>query len=295
MTETRLIDGKAIAAELRQAVARKVSGLGLKPGLAAVLVGNDKASETYIRNKAIAADAVGIAFFEHRLPASATTLQIMQLVGQLNNDSHVHGILVQLPLPSHIDKNKVLHAIDPNKDADGIHPLNAGLLAQGTPDVIPCTPLGCSILLKRTLGSIDGKNALVVGRSNIVGRPMAQVLLMENCTVTTAHSHTRNLEELVRLTDILVVATGCPGLIRGSWLKPGATVIDVGINYVQDTAISKPRIVGDVNTSETMGIANAITPVPGGVGPMTVACLLFNTLQLAAKKFGKKIQITEVL
>lgn len=288
MTQTRIIDGKAVAADLRREIAREVADLttrGLKPGLAVVLVGEDPASQVYVRNKGAQTLEAGMASFEHKLPADTAEADLLVLVERLNADPAVHGILVQLPLPAHIDSMKVLSAIDPAKDVDGFHVVNAGRLAVGLDALVPCTPLGCVILLKRELGSLAGLKAVVVGRSNIVGKPAAQLLLKEDCTVTIAHSRTRDLPAECRTADILVAAVGRPEMVRGDWIKPGATVIDVGINR-----IAKPeggtRLVGDVAFAEAQGIAGRITPVPGGVGPMTIACLLQNTLTAAKRQAG---------
>lgn len=279
--ETKLIDGKAFAAGLRARIAEAVGQLtpraGIKPGLAVVLVGEDPASQVYVRNKATQTVEVGMASFEYRLPAETGEAEVLALVARLNHDPQVHGILVQLPLPPHIDTDKVLFAIDPAKDVDGFHVLNAGRLAVGLDGLVPCTPLGCILLLKQYLPTLSGLKAVVLGRSNIVGKPVAQLLLREDCTVTIAHSRTRDLPETCRAADILVAAVGRPGLVRGDWIKPGAAVIDVGINRV-GLPDGKTRLVGDVAYDEAQGIAGWITPVPGGVGPMTIACLLQNTL-----------------
>lgn len=288
MVETRIIDGKAVAAELRAEIAVEVAALkgqGLTPGLAVVLVGEDPASQVYVRNKGAQTLEAGMASFEHKLPADTPEADLLALVQRLNADPRVHGILVQLPLPGHIDSMKVLSAIDPAKDVDGFHVVNAGRLAVGLDALVPCTPLGCIILLKRALGSLAGLKAVVVGRSNIVGKPAAQLLLKEDCTVTIAHSRTRDLPAECRTADILIAAVGRPEMVRGDWIKPGATVIDVGINR-----IAKPdgttRLVGDVAFAEAQGVAGLITPVPGGVGPMTIACLLQNTLTAAKRQMG---------
>ncbi|TCT00981.1 bifunctional methylenetetrahydrofolate dehydrogenase/methenyltetrahydrofolate cyclohydrolase FolD [Aquabacter spiritensis] len=286
VVETRLIDGKAIAAELRAGIGRDVAGLaaqGLKPGLAVVLVGEDPASQVYVRNKAAQTLEAGMASFEHKLPATTAEAELLALVAALNADPAVHGILVQLPLPGAIDATKVLAAIDPAKDVDGFHVMNAGRLAVGLEALVPCTPLGCILLLKRVLGSLAGMKAVVVGRSNIVGKPAAQLLLREDCTVTIAHSRTRDLAGECRMADILIAAVGRPEMVRGDWIKPGATVIDVGINRVAKPD-GKTRLVGDVAFAEAQGIAGHITPVPGGVGPMTIACLLQNTLTAARRQ-----------
>ena len=279
----RIIDGKAIAAELRSKVAWDVQNLaiahGLTPGLAFVLVGADPASEIYVRAKSKATVAAGMRSFAHQLAATAGESELLALIATLNADPSVHGVLVQLPLPAPIDVRNVIAAIDPAKDVDGFHPLNAGRLATGLPGLVPCTPLGCIRLVRTVHASLAGMEAVVVGRSNIVGRPLAQLLLAENATVTVAHSRTRNLADVCRRADLLFAAAGHAELIRGSFVKPGATVIDVGINRVASEG--KIRLVGDVAYAEAMPIAGAITPVPGGVGPMTIACLLVNTVRAA--------------
>lgn len=288
MVETRIIDGKAVAAELRAEIAVEVAALkgqGLTPGLAVVLVGEDPASQVYVRNKGAQTLEAGMASFEHKLPADTPEADLLALVQRLNADPRVHGILVQLPLPGHIDSMKVLSAIDPAKDVDGFHVVNAGRLAVGLDALVPCTPLGCIILLKRALGSLAGLKAVVVGRSNIVGKPAAQLLLKEDCTVTIAHSRTRDLPAECRTADILIAAVGRPEMVRGDWIKPGATVIDVGINRIAKPD-GKTRLVGDVAFAEAQGVAGLITPVPGGVGPMTIACLLQNTLTAAKRQMG---------
>jgi len=284
----QIIDGKAAAAELRKIVARDVAVLaarGLKPGLAVVLVGNNPASEVYVRSKARQTMETGMASFERRLPEDVTEAELLAIVAGLNGDDAVDGILVQLPLPPQIDADKVLRAIDPAKDVDGFHPINVGLVATGTGGIVPCTPFGSMILLKSVRADLSGLNAVIVGRSNIVGKPMCQLLLKENCTVTVAHSKSRDLPALVRTADILVAAVGRPAMIRGDWIKPGAIVIDVGINRVADGA-GKTRLVGDVAFAEALDIAAAITPVPGGVGPMTIACLLRNSVDAAVARRG---------
>ncbi|MDQ0511622.1 bifunctional methylenetetrahydrofolate dehydrogenase/methenyltetrahydrofolate cyclohydrolase FolD [Ancylobacter amanitiformis] len=289
MIETRLIDGKAFAETLRARIASDVTAFhaatGVKPGLAVVLVGEDPASSVYVRNKGRQTLEAGMASFEHKLPAETSQDEVLALIATLNADSSVHGILVQLPLPGHIDAQAVLATIDPAKDVDGFHVVNAGRLAVGLEALVPCTPLGCVMLLKDTLGSLAGLEAVVVGRSNIVGKPLAQLLLREDCTVTIAHSRTRDLPGVCRRADILIGAVGRPEMIRGDWIKPGATVIDVGINRITG-ADGKNRLVGDVAFEEAQGIAGAITPVPGGVGPMTIACLLANTLTAARRLVG---------
>ena len=278
----RIIDGKARAATLREHVAREVAKLrgatGRAPGLAVVLVGDDPASAVYVRNKGRATREAGMAGVEHRLPAEVDTAALLALVAELNADPAVDGILVQLPLPAHVDAQAVIQAIDPDKDVDGFHPVNAGRLATGRPGFVPCTPLGCLTLLRGVHPHLAGLDAVVVGRSNIVGKPMAQLLLAESCTVTIAHSRTRDLFARVREADIVVAAVGIPGLIGGDWIKPGATVIDVGINRTE------AGLVGDVDFASAVEVAGAITPVPGGVGPMTIACLLSNTLDSAKRR-----------
>lgn len=279
-----IIDGKAFAAGLRARVAALVPAFaaeaGRAPGLAVVLVGEDPASQVYVRSKHKATIQAGMESFEHRLPADTPQDALLALVQQLNEDEAVDGILVQLPLPAHIDENAIIAAIDPGKDVDGFHPVNAGRLATGLPGFVPCTPLGCLMLLKDRLGDLSGCDAVVIGRSNIVGKPMAQLLIRESCTVTVAHSRTRDLPDLVRRADIVVAAVGRPEMVKGDWLKPGAAVIDVGINRVDG------KLVGDVDFASAAGIAGAITPVPGGVGPMTIAVLLRNTLVAAHRNAG---------
>jgi methylenetetrahydrofolate dehydrogenase (NADP+) / methenyltetrahydrofolate cyclohydrolase len=285
----RIIDGAAIAAGLREKVAAAARRLardhGIVPGLAVVLIGDNPASAVYVRNKAAQTEAGGMRSFVHRLPATASARDLLDRIAALNADAAVHGILVQLPLPPQIDPHVVLAAIDPGKDVDGFHPLNAGRLATGLPGLVPCTPLGCVILAKTVLPSLAGLAAVVVGRSNIVGKPLAQLLLAENATVTVAHSKTRDLPAVCRGADLLCAAVGRPEMVRGDWIKPGATVIDVGINRVAADG-GKHRLVGDVAYGEAAGIAGAITPVPGGVGPMTIACLLANTVRAAAARAG---------
>jgi methylenetetrahydrofolate dehydrogenase (NADP+)/methenyltetrahydrofolate cyclohydrolase len=284
-----IIDGKAFAAGLRSraaaAAAAFAESTGRQPGLAVVLVGEDPASQVYVRNKGKATLEAGMASFEHKLPDSVSQQDLIALVERLNDDEAVDGILVQLPLPRGIDDKAVIAAIDPAKDVDGFHVANAGRLAVGEEALVPCTPLGCLMLLKDRLGDLSGLEAVVVGRSNIVGKPMAQLLIRENCTVTIAHSRTRDLPEVVRRGDIVVAAVGQPQMIRGHWLKPGATVIDVGINRIQ-IGDGKTRLVGDVEFESAAGVAGAITPVPGGVGPMTIAVLLRNTLAAAYARAG---------
>jgi methylenetetrahydrofolate dehydrogenase (NADP+)/methenyltetrahydrofolate cyclohydrolase len=285
----RIIDGKAIAADLRQRVADEVVRVRrdyqLTPGLAVVLVGNDPASEVYVRSKGRQTEAAGMASFEHRLPADITQEELLTLISRLNRDPVVHGILVQLPLPKTLDPRAIIAAIDPAKDVDGLHPFNAGRLASGLPALTPCTPLGCIILAKTVHASLDGLDAIVIGRSTLVGRPLAQLLLNENATVTVAHSRTRDLDQKCRNADLVFAAVGRPAMVKGDWLKPGATVIDVGINRLPG-ADGKSRLIGDVAYDEAVGVAGAITPVPGGVGQMTVACLLVNTLRAACAIHG---------
>ncbi|WP_046861880.1 bifunctional methylenetetrahydrofolate dehydrogenase/methenyltetrahydrofolate cyclohydrolase FolD [Microvirga massiliensis] len=290
MTAT-LIDGKAIAASWRARIGAAVADLapqGLRPGLAVVLVGDDPASQIYVRSKMRQTVEAGMRSFDHALSASTTQDELLALVAKLNADPDVDGILVQLPLPPQIDAQAVIEAIDPAKDVDGFHPVNAGRLLTGTPGFVPCTPLGCLLLLHSIRPDLTGLDAVVIGRSAIVGKPMAQLLIRENCTVTVAHSRTRNLPEVCRRADVLVAAVGRPELVRGDWLKPGATVIDVGINRVPNPAAGegRTRIVGDVAFAEAVDVAGAITPVPGGVGPMTIACLLRNTLEAACRRRG---------
>src|SRR5579883_841057 len=289
MAEAKLIDGKAFAAGLRarvgEGVAKFAAEHGIKPGLATVLVGADGASQVYVKSKARTAAELGMESFDYRLAAETTEAELLSMIGRLNGDPTIHGILVQLPLPRHIDTAKVLMAIDPAKDVDGFHPINVGRLgtiAAGAPldFPVPCTPLGCSMLIAAVAAPLAGKQALVVGRSTLVGRPVAQLLLRADCTVTIAHSRTRDLPALCRTADILVVAIGKPQFVHGDWIKPGATVIDVGINRVPASG-NASRLVGDVAFDEAMRVAGHLTPVPGGVGPMTVACLMYNTLRSA--------------
>ena len=284
----RIIDGKAIAEGVRRGVAADVARLavdGIVPGLAVVLVGEDPASQVYVRNKGRQTVEAGMRSFEHRLAATATEVEVLALVARLNADPAVDGILVQLPLPRHISETRVIEAIDPAKDVDGFHPVNAGRLASGVPGLVPCTPLGSVILAKSVLASLEGLEAVVVGRSNIVGKPVAQLLLKENATVTIAHSRTRDLAAVAGRADVLVAAVGKPEMIRGEWIKPGAVVIDVGINRVA-TPDGRGRLVGDVAYAAARERAGAITPVPGGVGPMTIACLLQNTVRAARLRRG---------
>ncbi|HEV3494274.1 MAG TPA: bifunctional methylenetetrahydrofolate dehydrogenase/methenyltetrahydrofolate cyclohydrolase FolD [Reyranella sp.] len=294
MAEAKLIDGKAHAAGLLRRVGAGVAELiakgGPTPGLATVLVDGDPASEVYVRSKGKMAAELGMTSFDHRLGANTSEAELLSLIARLNDDDSVHGILVQLPLPKHIDTAQVLVAVDPAKDVDGFHPFNVGRLgtvASGAPldFPVPCTPLGVSMLLHDTLGSLSGSNAVIIGRSNLVGRPVAQLLLRADCTVTITHSRTRDLPQLSRQADILVVATGKAEFVRGDWIKLGAAVIDVGINRVP-AANGKSRLVGDVAFAEALPVAGHLTPVPGGVGPMTVACLMFNTLQAARRASG---------
>ncbi len=295
MAEARIIDGKGFAAGLRARIGAAVEQLrtthALVPGLAVVLVGEDPASAIYVRNKGEQTREAGMHSVTHRLDASTGQDELLRLVNQLNNDPSIHGILVQLPLPAHIDAQAVLSAIDPAKDVDGFHVVNAGRLSVGLPALVPCTPLGCMMLLKDTVKDLRGMHAVVVGRSNIVGKPMAQLLLQADCTVTVAHSRTRDLAAVCREADILVAAVGRPEMVKGDWIKEGAVVIDVGINRVPArdpaaAAAGKTRIVGDVCYAEAASVAGAITPVPGGVGPMTIACLLANTVTAACRSAG---------
>ena len=283
----QIIDGKAIAEALRREVALRVTALqtarGVTPGLAVVLVGEDPASQVYVRNKGAQTVQAGIASFEHKLPASATEAEVLAIVARLNADAKVHGILVQLPLPPQINAEAVLRAIDPDKDVDGFHPVNVGRLAIGEPCLTPCTPTACVLLAKTVAPKLAGLEAVVIGRSTIVGKPVAQLLLREDCTVTIAHSRTRDLAAVVRRADLVIAAVGRPQMVRGSWIKPGAIVIDVGINRVPAGETDKTRLVGDVAYAEALAVAGAITPVPGGVGPMTIACLLQNTLDAAER------------
>jgi methylenetetrahydrofolate dehydrogenase (NADP+)/methenyltetrahydrofolate cyclohydrolase len=286
-----IINGKAYAQGLRARIADAVSGLsrqGVTPGLAVVIVGEDPASQLYVKNKARQTVEVGMRSFEHTLPASTGEAELLDLVARLNADSAVDGILVQLPLPKQIDAQKVIEAIDPAKDVDGFHPINAGRLMTGVPGLVSCTPLGCLLLAQSVRRDLAGLNAVVVGRSNIVGKPMAQLLIAQSCTVTVAHSRTRDLAEVCRSADLLVAAVGRPEMVRGDWVKPGAIVIDVGINRVPNAAAGegKTKVVGDVAYAEAAEVASAITPVPGGVGPMTIACLLRNTLEAACLRRG---------
>ncbi len=287
MSTARIIDGKAVAETLRASLAKAVVALrsthGITPGLAVVLVGEDPASQVYVRNKGKQTHEAGMTSFEHRLPASTGEAEVLALVAKLNDDPAVDGILVQLPLPRQIDAKKVIEAISPAKDVDGFHPINVGRLATGEHALVPCTPAGSLILAKSVGRPLAGMEAVIVGRSNIVGKPMAQLLLAQDCTVTVAHSRTRDLPSVVGRADLLIAAVGRPEMIKGEWIKPGAIVIDVGINRI-DAANGKTRLVGDVHYTSAAERAGAITPVPGGVGPMTIACLLKNTLEAACAR-----------
>jgi methylenetetrahydrofolate dehydrogenase (NADP+) / methenyltetrahydrofolate cyclohydrolase len=284
----RMIDGKAIAEGLRRRVQAAVERLkadhGITPGLAVVLVGDNPASRVYVTNKARQTAEVGMKSFEHRLPATTSEAELLALVNRLNADSEVDGILIQLPLPKQIGSEKVINSVRPDKDVDGFNVINAGRLATGQDALVPCTPVGCVILAKTVLGKLEGLEAVVVGRSNIVGKPVAQLLLQENATVTIAHSRTRDLRDVCRRADLLIAAVGKPRLVTGDWLKPGATVIDVGINRIEENG--KGRIVGDCDFDDCAKVAGHITPVPGGVGPMTIACLLANTVKAACLARG---------
>ena len=280
----RLLDGTALAADLRTAVAAGVTSLkserDVVPGLAVVLVGDDAASQVYVSSKAARTREVGMRSFAHHLPGDTTETDLLALIGRLNADPAVHGILVQLPLPGQIAEQAVLHAVDPAKDVDGFHPINAGLLATGRPGLVPCTPLGC-VMLAKAAGPLAGREAVVIGRSNIVGKPVAQLLLAEHCTVTIAHSRTTDLPAVCRRADVVIAAVGRPAMVKADWIKPGATVIDVGINRVPAAEPGRGRLVGDVDFEAARTVAGAITPVPGGVGPMTIACRRANTLRAA--------------
>jgi methylenetetrahydrofolate dehydrogenase (NADP+) / methenyltetrahydrofolate cyclohydrolase len=290
MALTKRIDGKAradrLVADVAAAAAALKNGPGIVPGLCAVLVGTDPASQIYVRNKGKAAAAAGIASFQEELPEATSERDLLALIAKLNADERIDGILVQLPLPRHIDPQRVIEAIDPAKDVDGFHPRNVGRLWSGGKSLVPCTPYGCLLLLRDTRPQLAGAEAVVLGRSNIVGKPMAALLLAENCTMTLVHSRSRDIPAIVRRADILIAAVGRPEFVRGDWLKPGATVIDVGINRVA-LAGDKPKLVGDVAFAEAQDIAGAITPVPGGVGPMTIACLLRNTVIAACRRRGR--------
>ena len=288
----QIIDGKAFAATVREKVAAQVSALkashGITPGLAVVLVGEDPASQVYVRNKGKQTVEVGMNSYEHKLDANTSESDLLALIDKLNNDPAVHGILVQLPLPGHLNEDLVINSISPAKDADGFHISNVGLLGTGQKSMVPCTPLGCLMMLRDHHGSLSGMNAVVVGRSNIVGKPMANLLLKDSCTVTIAHSRTKDIEEVCRRADIVVAAVGRAEMVKGDWIKPGATVIDVGINRVPapEKGEGKMKLVGDVHYASAAEVAGAITPVPGGVGPMTIACLLANTLTACCRANG---------
>lgn len=291
MTATR-IDGKAFAASMRETIAAHVARLkeeqGITPGLAVILVGADPASEVYVRNKNKSTVEVGMNSYEHKLPADTSEADLYALIDQLNADPAVHGILCQFPVPDHLSERDIVARIDPAKDVDGLHVLNAGLLASGQRAMVSCTPLGCLMLLRDQLGSLSGKNAVVIGRSNLVGKPVAQLLLRDSATVTIAHSRTKNIEEVVRGADIVVAAVGRAEMVKGDWIKPGAVVIDVGINRIDapERGEGKTRLVGDVDYASASEVAGAITPVPGGVGPMTIACLLANTVTACCRANG---------
>ena len=298
MTPAAVIDGKAFAEGVRAGVVRAVTELkddyGITPGLAVVLVGDDPASAVYVRNKGEQANAAGMHSVTHRLPAHTSQADLLDLVRQLNADASIHGILVQMPLPKGLDADAVIAAIDPAKDVDGLHPLSAGRLSAGLPGLVPCTPVGCMMLLKDRLGDLSGKHAVMVGRSNLMGKPMAQLLLAANCTVTVAHSRTRDLAAVCRLADILVVAVGQAEMVKADWVKPGATVLDVGMNRVSSrdpdkAAAGKTRLVGDVDFAAVSAVAAQITPVPGGIGPMTIACLLRNAVLACAEARGIRL------
>lgn len=282
------IDGKEIASQFKETITEAVTELAakkIKPGLAVVLVGEDPASDVYVRNKGIATRKVGMESIEYRLPAETSEEALVDLIRELNTNEQIDGILVQSPVPDHINYQTIVDTIDPAKDVDGFHPMSAGNLLIGMDGFVACTPLGCSILLKKTLGNLSGKNAIVIGRSTIVGKPMAMLLLRQHCTVTIAHSRTQDLDKQCANADIVVAAVGVPEMVKGDWIKPGATVIDVGINRIGTTESGKAKLVGDVAFEEAQH-AGAITPVPGGVGPMTIACLLFNTLKAACHRRG---------
>lgn len=289
MSEAKIIDGKALAKSLRGRVAEAAAQLTrdhqLVPGLAVVIVGDDPASQVYVRSKRKSTEKAGMASFAHTLPGATSQQELLDLISALNSDAAVHGILVQLPLPDHIDESTVICAIEPAKDVDGFHPMNAGALATGGPALAPCTPVGSVMLAKQAVPDLSGLEAVIIGRSNIVGKPLAQLLLAENCTVTLAHSRTRDLPAVAARADLLVAAVGRPEMVKGDWVKPGATVIDVGINRIARDD-GKSKLVGDVDFGEAVQVAGAITPVPGGVGPMTIACLLRNTIQAACAIHG---------
>jgi methylenetetrahydrofolate dehydrogenase (NADP+)/methenyltetrahydrofolate cyclohydrolase len=284
----KIIDGRAIAADLRAAVAEEVRRLvaahGLQPGLAVVLVGDDPASKTYVGSKSRGLVEVGMRPFDYHLPVSTSEAELLDLIAKLNADTAVSGILVQLPLPPQINPARIFASINPDKDVDGFHPINAGRLMTGLPALVPCTPVACLKLIKSVHASVAGMDALMIGRSHIVGNPLAQILLAENATVTIAHTRTQHLPDLCRRAEVLCVAIGCAQFIRGDWIKPGATVIDIGINRITDGG--KSRVVGDVNFAEAVEVAGAVTPVPGGVGPVTIVCLLVNTLRAACMQAG---------
>lgn len=292
MSQARIIDGKAVAAEVRADIKGKVEAMksqhGFTPGLAVVLVGEDPASQVYVRNKGQQTKEVGMNSIEHKLPAETSEADLLALVQSLNNDPSINGILVQLPLPKHVNAEKVLNTIDPEKDVDGFHPVNVGRLWVGEQALVPCTPTGSLILAKSVQPNLSGLDAVVIGRSNIVGKPMAALLLRENCTVTVAHSRTKDIAAVCRKADLVVAAVGIPEFVKGDWIKPGAIVIDVGINRVEVPG-GKAKLKGDVAYEEAAAIAGAITPVPGGVGPMTIACLLKNTLQAAQMQRGYEV------
>ena len=294
MSQAKLIDGNAVSTELRATIFQRVAALkaagGPTPGLAVVLVGSDPASQVYVRNKKKRAIEAGMESFEETLPAETSEASLLAVVDRLNRDDRVHGILVQLPLPRQINSQHIIDAIDPAKDVDGFHPINVGRLVTGAPGLVPCTPLGCLLLLKRELGNLAGKRALVLGRSNIVGKPMAQLLIRESATVTVAHSKTVDLPAECRRADILVAAVGQPEMVRGDWIKEGATVIDVGINRVPAAEPGRTRLVGDVAFAEAVQRAAAITPVPGGVGPMTIGLLLRNTVEACCRQHNLPFQ-----
>lgn len=300
MNDGKIIDGRAIAAELRRRVGSVVATLktkrGLVPGLAVVLVGEDPGSQIYVRIKKRETITAGMNSIVHALPASTSQTELLSLIDRLNCDNAVHGILMQLPLPPHIDAHQVVDAIDPAKDVDGLHPINIGQMAANREAIVPCTPLGCLLLLRHCLNDLTGRHALVLGRSNLVGKPMAHLLLRENCTVTMAHSRSQDLPDMCRQADILVAAVGKPALVRGTWIKPGAAVIDVGITSVSAPTQDNPdatRLTGDVAFEEALPVAGAISPVPGGVGPMTIACLLINTLNAASRQHERLAGVTE--
>ena len=290
MTDARIIDGKAVAAGITEGLksegAAFAADYGIPPCLAVVLVGDNPASAVYVKNKGRTANKIGFRSVQKTLPADTSEADLIALITELNQDAEIHGILVQLPLPPHIDTGKIIELVDPAKDVDGLHPVNAGRLSLGEDGLVPCTPQGCMILLDRAGVTLEGANAVIIGRSKLVGKPMAQLLLGANATVTMAHSRTRDLANLCRSADILVAAVGRPEMVRGNWIKRGATVIDVGMNRLDAPDGNKAKLVGDVAFDEALGIAHAITPVPGGVGPMTIACLLSNTITAACRQAG---------